>query len=292
MQPENKGLLLGMLGVIAFGLTLPFTRMVVPYMDPIFIGLGRAVVAALVSILILLAMRVPRPRGYDWLRLLGVAGGVILGFPVLSAYAMQTVPASHGGVVLGILPLVTAIAATIVSGERPSLGFWLVGLLGSGLVVAYSLYQGAGAFGIGDIALLAAVVAASFGYAIGGTLSKRLGGWQVICWALVISLPIISYPAWTMMPKTPWDIPTDAWWAFAYLAIFSQLLGFFFWNQGLAIGGIARVSQCQLLQPFVTLVGSALIVGEALDSITIGCAVLVVGVVAISKRMPVTHQSN
>ena len=280
-----------MLGVIAFGLTLPFTRSLVPYMDPIFIGLGRAVVAALVSIVILLVMRVPRPRGKDWLRLLGVAAGVILGFPVLSAYAMQTVPASHGGVVLGILPLVTAIAATIVSGEKPSLGFWLVGLVGSGLVVAYSLYQGAGEFSFGDIALLGAVIAASFGYAIGGTLSKRLGGWQVICWALVISLPIICYPAWAMMPESHSDIPLNAWWAFAYLALFSQLFGFFFWNQGLAIGGIARVSQCQLLQPFVTLLASAVIVGESLDSITIGCAILVVGVVAISKRMPVTNNS-
>ncbi len=290
MKPENKGLLLGMLGVIAFGLTLPFTQAVVPYMDPVFIGLGRAVVAAVVAGIILLFMRVPRPRGRDWLRLLGVASGVIFGFPVLSAYAMQTVPASHGGVVLGILPLATAIAATLVSGEQPSRRFWLVSLVGSILVVGYSLYQGAGALSVGDIALLGAVIAASFGYAVGGTLSKRLGGWQVICWALVISLPVISYPAWRMMPNDLTVIPTDAWLSFAYLALVSQLLGFFFWNQGLAIGGIARVSQCQLLQPFVTLIGSAIIVGEVLDSITIGCAILVVGVVAIGKRMPIKER--
>jgi len=290
VKSENKGLLLGLLGVIAFGLTLPFTQAVVPYMDPVFIGLGRAVVAAIISALILLVMRVSRPQGRDWLRLLGVVAGVVIGFPVLSAYAMQTVPASHGGVVLGILPLATAIAATLVSGEQPSKRFWLVSFIGSALVVAYSLYQGAGAFSVGDIALVGAVIAASFGYAIGGTLSRRLGGWQVICWALVISLPIISYPAWRMMPDDFSAIPTETWLAFAYLALVSQLLGFFFWNQGLAIGGIAKVSQCQLLQPFVTLIGSAIIVGEVLDSITIGCAILVVGVVAIGKRMPVTQK--
>ena len=283
-------MLLGLLGVIAFGLTLPFTRMVTPALEPVFIGLGRAVLAGLVSAVVLIVFRAPLPNRGDILKLTGVALGVVVGFPVLSAWAMQTVPASHGGVVLGVLPLATAFAATLVSGEKPSLAFWVVGLIGSGLVVAYSLLQGGGHFAIGDIALVAAVIAASFGYAIGGALSKRLGGWQVICWALVISLPFITLPAWLSRPPEPMALDTSIWLSFLYLALISQLIGFVFWNKGLAIGGVARVSQIQLVQPFVTLIGAALLAGEVIESNTLIFIVLIVSVVALGKRMPVIRR--
>jgi len=261
--------------------------MVTPALEPVFIGLGRAVLAGLVSAVVLIVFRAPLPNRGDILKLTGVAPGVVVGFPVLSAWAMQTVPASHGGVVLGVLPLATAFAATLVSGEKPSLAFWVAGLIGSGLVVAYSLLQGGGHFAIGDIALVAAVIAASFGYAIGGALSKRLGGWQVICWALVISLPFITLPAWLSRPPEPMALDTSIWLSFLYLALISQLIGFVFWNKGLAIGGVARVSQIQLVQPFVTLIGAALLAGEVIESNTLIFIVLIVSVVALGKRMPV-----
>lgn len=287
MHHETRGLVYGFLGVTIFGLTLPVTRYVTPELDPVFIGLGRAVVAALVAGLLLLATGQPRPDRGQLGKLLIVGLGVVIGFPVLSAWAMQTVPASHGGVVLGVLPLATAIASVFVSRDRPSLGFWLFGILGSILVVAYALLDGAGGVQVGDLALLGAVVAAAVGYAVGGELSRSLGGWQVICWALVLMLPVITVPALWWAPANLAAVPVGIWAGFAYLALFSQLFGFFWWNKGLALGGVARVSQIQLLQPFITLLASAIALGEAITTETYVFAVLVVAVVAIGRRMPI-----
>lgn len=291
MQQETKGIMLGMIGVIIFGLTLPVTRYVLPYMDPIFVGLGRAVLAASVAVLVLLASRTALPSRQQLWLLVMTSLGVVIGFPVLSAWAMQWVPASHGGVVLGLLPLATAAAAALVAGERPSLKFWLAAVLGSSLVIVYSLLQGFGQLQWGDLALLASVVAAAIGYATGAQVAKQLGGWQVICWALVIALPVLLVPAWMLRPIEFAAVPPAVWLGFAYLALMSQLFGFFFWNRGLALGGIARVSQTQLLQPFVTIIAAALLLQEALSQLTIGFALAVMLVVAIGRRMPVA-QSN
>ena len=291
MTNESKGMLLGLLGVVSFGLTLPATRFVVPYFDPVFIGLGRAVPAALVAAMLLLITRQPVPNRKQLYQLLVIAAGVVLGFPVLSAWAMQTVPASHGGVVLGLLPLATAVAGALISGEKPSLGFWVAGMAGSVLVIIYSLSQGGGWFHGGDLALLGAVLSAAIGYAVGGKLSREIGGWQVICWALVIGLPFIIAPAWIHAPQSVAHIHGSVWLGFLYLALVSQLFGFFLWNKGLAIGGVARVSQTQLLQPFVTIVASALLLSEAIDTATIVFALLVVGMVAVSKRMPIHERA-
>jgi len=287
MHQETRGLFYGSLGVTAFGLTLPVTRYVTPELDPVFIGLGRAVVAALVAGLLLLATGQPRPDRGQIGKLLIVGLGVVIGFPVLSAWAMQTVPASHGGVVLGVLPLATAIASVFVSHDRPSPGFWLFGILGSMLVVVYALLDGAGGVQVGDLALLGAVIAAAVGYAVGGELSRSLGGWQVICWALVLTIPVIIVPALWWAPPDLAAVPVGIWAGFAYLALFSQLFGFFWWNKGLALGGVARVSQIQLLQPFITLLASAAALGEAITTETYVFAVLVVAVVAIGRRMPI-----
>ena len=260
MTNESKGMILGFLGVAAFGLTLPATRFIVPYFDPIFIGLGRAVIASVVAAFILIATRQSRPTRHQLMQLSVVALGVVLGFPVLTAWAMETVPASHGGVVLGVLPLATAAAAVIVSREKPSTGFWIFSLIGSIIVVTYSLLQGFGSFQFGDLLLLGAILSAGMGYALGGKLSKELGGWQVICWALVISFPFIIFPAWMQAPEENFsNLPLIVLLSFLYLALVSQLFGFFLWNKGLALGGIARVSQTQLMQPFVTLVALSLI---------------------------------
>lgn len=287
MTKESKGMLLGVLGVTLFGLTLPATRYVVDYFDPVFIGLGRSVVAAVFAALLLLITRQLLPNKHQFYNLSIVALGVVIGFPLLSAWAMQTVPASHGGVVLGILPLATAIVGVLISKERPSIGFWLSGAVGSSIVVIYSIFKGLGSFGIGDLALLGAIVSAAIGYAVGGKLSKEIGGWQVICWALVISLPFIITPAWLQSPQDGLNIPINVWLFFLYLALVSQLFGFFLWNKGLALGGIARVSQTQLIQPFVTIFASALLLNEPLEIITIVFALLVVGTVAIGKKMPI-----
>ena len=288
MTNESKGMILGFLGVATFGLTLPATRFIVPYFDPIFIGLGRAVIASVVAAFILIATRQSRPTRHQLMQLSVVALGVVLGFPVLTAWAMETVPASHGGVVLGVLPLATAVAAVIVSREKPSAGFWIFSLIGSIVVVTYSLLQGFGSFQLGDLLLIGAILSAGLGYALGGKLSKELGGWQVICWALVISFPFIIFPAWMQAPEENFsNLPLNVLLSFLYLALVSQLFGFFLWNKGLALGGIARVSQTQLMQPFVTLLASAYLINETVSLQTILFAVLVVCIVAIGKKMPV-----
>ena len=281
-------MILGFLGVVAFGLTLPATKFIVPYFDPIFIGLGRAVIASIVAAFILIATKQSRPNKYQFMQLSVVASGVVLGFPVLTAWAMETVPASHGGVVLGVLPIVTAAAAVIVSREKPSAGFWIFSMIGSIVVVTYSLLQGFGSLQLGDLLLLGAILSAGLGYALGGKLSKELGGWQVICWALVISFPFIILPAWMQAPEEDLsNLPLNVLLSFLYLALVSQLFGFFLWNKGLALGGIARVSQTQLIQPFVTLLASAFLINETVNLQTITFAVLVVSIVAIGKNMPV-----
>lgn len=287
MQNETKGMLLGLVGVSAFGLTLPATRVVVPYLDPVFIGLGRAVFAAIVAIALLIWFRQKIPNCRQIKQLAIVALGVVVGFPVLSSWAMQYVPAAHGGVVLGILPLATAVAGVMIGNEKPSIAFWCVSVIGSALVVLYALLQNSGSFHIADAALLGAILSAAIGYAVGAKLTKEIGGWQVICWALTISLPFIFIPALLNSPESLSNIPVSAYACFAYLALFSQLLGFFAWNKGLALGGVARVSQTQLLQPFITLLASVFFLGEMIDTETIVFIFLVVCSVWLGKRMPI-----
>ena len=290
MSDESKGMFLGLVGVVSFGLTLPATRFIIPYFEPVFIGLGRAVIASFVAALLLIATKQTRPSKNQFYQLLVVASGVVVGFPILSAWAMQTVPASHGGVVLGVLPLATAIVGAVVSNEKPSVAFWICGMVGSAVVIAYSLLQGVGEFQTGDFFLLGAIVSAATGYALGGKLSKEIGGWQVICWALVISFPFIIVPAWLEAPQEAvGSLPLNVLLSFLYLALVSQLFGFFFWNKGLALGGVARVSQTQLLQPIVTLVASAFLINETINLQTIVFAILVIVTVAIGKKMPI-HQ--
>ena len=284
---ESKGLALGFVGVAVFSLTLPVTRLAMADSDPVVFGLGRSLLAGVVAVAILLATRQRRPRGSEWRALAVVAAGVIFGFPLLSAWGMQRVPAAHGGVVLGILPLATAAAGAFLLRERPSLGFWLVSLAGGGAVVAFSLLRGGGSLGVGHLALLGSVVCAGIGYAEGARLSHSLGGWQVICWALVLSFPLLLVPVVPSalaqgLPGSP-----QSWAAFVYVALMSQLFGFFAWYRGLALGGVARVSQVQLLQTFLTIAVSALLLGEAIDAMTLGFAIFVVASVWFGRRMPV-----
>ncbi|GAB3543535.1 DMT family transporter [Noviherbaspirillum agri] len=287
MTQETRGMLLGVVGVAIFSLTLPFTRMAVAELNPVLVALGRAVVAAMGSAVLLWWLGAPRPTSAQMRALLITAAGVVVGFPVLSSIAMRYVPASHGAVVVGILPLATALFGALRFGERPSAGFWIAAVIGSLIVIAFALMQGGGTLHFADFALLGAVAAAAMGYAEGGRLSQTMGGQQVICWALVLSMPVL-------LPITLWlgwqygiTASAKAWIGFGYVSLFSMFIGFFFWYKGLALGGIARVGQVQLLQPFMTLVGAALILGETLEANNLMFALAVIAVVAAGRRMTI-----
>ena len=282
---ETRGMWLGLAGVAIFSLTLPFTRMAVAELHPVFVALGRAVVAAGLSAVLLYAQKASRPDRQQLRALLVIAAGVVIGFPLLTSLAMQYVPAMHGAIVLGILPLATALFAAIRFHERPSVGFWAMAVLGSAIVVLFALIQGAGEFQWADLALFGAVIAAAMGYAEGGRLSQVMGGQRVICWALVISMPLL-------LPLTIWlalhyglNASGKAWMGFTYVSVCSMFIGFLFWYKGLAIGGIARVGQVQLLQPFLSLLGAALLLGEGLSWMNTGFALAVIVIVAIGRRM-------
>ncbi|MDE2445194.1 MAG: DMT family transporter [Alphaproteobacteria bacterium] len=287
MSDASRGLFWGFLGVAIFSLTLPFTHLAVREFDPLFISLGRTVVAAMAGGAILLITRQPWPDSQDFKILIVVGLGVILGFPVLSSLAMRTAPASHGSVVLGLLPLGTAFMSTIFAGEKPSPQFWLWSLLGSSTIVVYALWEGGLEFHSADVLLVLAVITASMGYAAGGALSRKLGGWQVICWALLLYLPITLPLAYGFSSQVTGDESLRAWACFGYLALMSQLVGFFAWNKGLAVGGVARVGQVQLLQSFMTQVGAWALTGEALTLRSLGFAGLVVVCVWFGRRAQV-----
>lgn len=287
---EWIGLGYGLLGVFAFSLTLPVTRVAVGVFGATFVGLGRAFVAALPAALFLWARRSTWPTAAQWRRLLLVATGVIFGFPLLSAWAMGRVAASHGGVVLGLLPLATAGVAALRGGERPSLGFWLASLVGSVAVIVYALGTGAGRLELADLALVGAVLLAALGYAEGGRLAAELGALQVISWALVLSAPVTGVAAGLALWQHGLLGATGlVWGAFAYLALISQFLGFAAWYGGMALGGVARVSQLQLLQPFFTLLASAWLLQERMTWGTGISAVVVLAAVAFGRKAVVVR---
>lgn len=277
MNLITRGYFYGFIGVAIFSLTLPITRLAVSSFDPLFISCGRAVVAAIVAIPLLLFTRQPRPDRSDLWRLLVIAAGVVFGFPILSSLAMQTAPASHGSVVLALLPLSTAFMSTIFAGEKPSISFWLWSLLGSLTVIVYALWDGGVALHGADSLLVLAVIAAGMGYAAGGQLSRKLGGWQVICWALIVALPLTLPLTWHFSSAVTGHESWAAWACFAYLSLMSQLIGFFAWNKGLALGGIAKVGQVQLLQTFMSQVAAFFMLSEPLTlrSLLFACLVAV-----------------
>lgn len=288
MTDQTRGYILGFIGVLVFSLTLPFTRIAVAELDPLFISLGRTVLAAAAAAIVLLATRQSWPARADVKQLAIVAAGVVFGFPICSALAMQTVPASHGGVVLGALPLATAIMSTVFAGERPSPVFWLWSVAGSLAVIIFTIWDTGLELHAGDMFLALALILASIGYAAGGNLSRTLGGWQVICWALVLALPITLPATLYLWQSVDPDVSAASWWSFVYLALMSQFLGFFAWNRGLAIGGVSKVGQVQLLQTFLTLGFSAIINRETITAHMIIFALIVAVCVWFGRRARVT----
>ena len=291
LSRETLGLIIGTIGVIIFGVTLPMTRIAVVSLDPWFVTMGRAALAGLVALCVLAVVKRSVPTRSELMRLGVAAVFVIVGFPGFTGFAMRLVPASHGGVVLGILPLVVALFGAIAARERPSVGFWLSALAGAALVIGFSLRDGEGGFGLGDVLLLGAVLSAASGYTVLAGLTKSRPGWEVISWTVVISLPVTLPFAFLTAPSDPFAVPLPHWGAFLYLGLMSQYVGFFFWNTGLAMGGQARVSQTQLLQTFVTLAFAAWVNGEQVDLLTWIFAVAVVGVVLIGRRTRIVKGS-
>lgn len=290
---ETRGLWLGVLGVAIFALTLPMTRLATgtteaPQLSPWFVTFGRAALAGGLSVAYLAWAGWQRPRGSQWWLLLFTAAGTVVGFPLFLALGLRQVQAVHASVIMGLLPLVTAVAAALAYRQRPSFGFWACAALGSALVAAYALLKAGSSFGAGlqvhwaDGLLVLAVLSASIGYVCGARLTPALGAERVICWVLVVSLPFTLPAALYTAPSQA--VQASAWGGFAYVALFSMWLGFFAWYRGLALGGPVRVSQVQLIQPFLSMLSAVPLLGERLDAMTLGFGLAVIATVFLGKR--------
>jgi drug/metabolite transporter (DMT)-like permease len=292
---ERRGLALGLLGVVIFAMTLPMTRLAVgdaadPQLPPGFVTAGRAALAGLCSIAYLLAVRAPRPAAKHLPSLAVCALGTVVGFPLFLALALRQVDAMHAAVVTGVLPLGTAVVAALALRQRPSNGFWACAVLGCALVLAFAGWAGSGALSAADGLLLLSVASASIGYVAGARVSVVLPAEQVICWVLVLSLPLTLPVTLWLWPQAP--ASTGAWLGFGYVSLFSMWLGFFAWYRGLALGGVLRVSQVQLLQPFLALLFAVPVLGERLEPVTLGFALAVIAVVFAGRRMPTTRTTE
>lgn len=284
MERSTAGWGSGLLGVIIFSGSLPATRVAVANFSPVFLTAGRAVIAALLGAVFLFALRQAKPARADIVPLAIVATGVVVGFPLLTGLALRHITAAYSVVFIGLLPLATAIFGVLRGGERPKPAFWIFSMLGAATVAGFALYRSEGGSISGDLLMVAAIVLCGLGYAEGATLSRKLGGWQVISWALLLSLPLMAVIALMTMPMTLSGIGGPAWIGFAYVSVFSMMLGFVFWYRGLALGGIAAVGQLQLLQPFFGLVLAGVLLGEPVAWTMIASTVIVILCVAGAKR--------
>ncbi|WP_282170405.1 DMT family transporter [Ruegeria atlantica] len=274
----------GLLGVLIFSGSLPATRVAVSGLDPFFLTSARAVLAAVLALSLLAFFKEKLPSRENLFSLVVVALGVVIGFPLLTALALQQISAAHSIVFIGLLPLATATFGVLRGGERPTALFWVFSILGSSAVVGFALGQSAEVSLVGDLFMVAAVLACGLGYAEGAQISRRLGGWQVISWALVLSLPFMAAFAILTWPPTSNGLTLPVWLSLGYVSIFSMLVGFIFWYRGLALGGTAGVGQLQLLQPFFGLILAALLLAEPVAPSMIGVTILVVICVAGAKR--------
>ncbi len=292
MTQKTRGFIWGLIGILAFSFTIPATRVAAPELGGTFVGLGRAIVAALLAGSFLMVRREAIPHKKHWLSLAIISLGIIIGFPLLTSYALKLVPATHGAVLVGFAPALTAIMAVVRSNERPSLMFWLASALGVVAIIVFAIVQGAGSIQAGDALLFLAIVLLALGYAEGGKLSRELSSLQVISWALVFSAPFLFVPVvldiWSHPPSGSWQ----AWLCFGYISVVSMFLAYIAWYRGLALGGIASVGQVQLVQPLLTLLWSALLLGESVEPLTLIAALLVMASIIISRRARVTQTAK
>jgi drug/metabolite transporter (DMT)-like permease len=274
----------GFLGVLIFSGSLPATRVAVMDFDPVFLTVARAAIAGLMGLALLLVYRVQRPARDDLISLVIVAFGVVVGFPLLTALALKHITSAHSIVFIGLLPLATAMFGMLRGGEHPRPAFWLFSCLGSALVAGFAIAQGLTAAPVGDLLMLAAILVCGLGYAEGAKLSRKLGGWQVISWALVLSLPVMAALALYTAPQSFDGVRGAAWISLAYVSLFSMLIGFVFWYRGLVQGGIAAVGQLQLLQPFFGLALAGTLLHEDVSPLMLVVSVAVAACVAGAKK--------
>ncbi len=286
MNKKIKYIILGLLGVTCFSLTPIATRAAVEHLSPIFVGLGRGVVAAVCAAFILLALKQAWPARRYYRDIFVVAACVVILFPLMLSFAMQYVSASHVGVMLGILPLLTALVSVIRSGEKVSFIFWLLSFLGGVVVGVFSYYQADSEWSMADLTLIFAVVIGAIGYSEGARLGKKIGSWQVICWALVFSFPLMLLPFLGAVAVGEFNVPAHSWYGFLYLALVSQLFGFFPWYYALAHGGTVRISQLMLFMPFLTIMFSAYLLQESISWDEWVFSILIVLIVGLSFRLP------
>ncbi|WP_339212650.1 DMT family transporter [Solibacillus sp. FSL W8-0372] len=283
----KRGMILGFIGIVCFSLTLPATSIAVPYFGEVIVGLGRTVIAAIIVGAIFMMKKQSLPNKSQFKSLLIVTIGAVLAFPLLTTFAMKSLPVSHGAIELALLPLATAGFAMWRGGERPSKRYWIASIIGAITVIIYAIYVGFGQLQKGDLALIAAVIVLGLSYAEGGKLSKELGSWQVIAWAILIGAPFFIIPVGLSISGSMLQAPVEAWISLLYLGIVSQFLAYVAWYGGMAVGGIARVGQIQYLQPFLMIGFSVLFLGESISWLTISLAIIVVGSVIVGKNAPV-----
>lgn len=291
---ERRGMLLGLLGVTIFALTMPMTRLAVgdasePRLSPWFVTWARAAMAGLLSIAWLAWVRAPWPGRHLWRPIAITAAGTVVGFPLFLALALRHVESMHAAVVTGVIPLATAAIAALWLRQRASVGFWACAVLGCALVLAFAMVEGGGRPSAADALLLAAVLSTGVAYVSGARVSTELPGDRTVCWVLVMSLPLTVPAMLLTWPQAP--VHPTSWAGLAYVTLFSMWLGFFAWYRGLAMGGVMRVSQVQLLQPFIALLAGVPILGERLDATTMAFALAVIAVVFVGRRMPIGRPS-
>lgn len=299
------GWLLGLLGVVIFALTIPMTRLAggsveAPQLPPAFVAFGRAAVAGVLSMGWLLVRRAAWPRGEQWRRLAVTAAGVVLGFPLFMGLAVQRVDAVHASVVSGLLPLATAAMGALLLRQRANAAFWACAVVGTGLVLAFAGWKGGARLQLADGLLALAVLSAAIGYVQGARLASggpgaSMPSEEVICWVLVMSMPITVPVAGWLWPEASAHGPAirpQAWLAFGYLAVFSMWLGFFAWYRGLALGGMLQVSQVQLVQPFLSMWFAVPLLGESLDALTVAFSLAVMATVFVSRRIAAAGASS
>jgi drug/metabolite transporter (DMT)-like permease len=286
--PERHiGLILGIVGMVAFAGTLPARRLAVAAFDPLYLCAVGGVLAGGAALLVLALTRQRLPPRALWSEFCIAGFCSVIAFPVLTTLAMTSVPAAHGGVVLGIQPLAIAAGATLLARERPSAGFWLVGAIGTGIVVWFVLRRGGGDIGAGDVLLLFSVLAGGANYTLYGRLTASMPGWEAISWSVAIYLPLAIVAMLALWPRELASTPYPAWAALGYVGLVSQYTAYFLFNAAMALAGIARMGQLLLLLPFVTVALAWQVNGERIEVETLMFATAVVATVAVGQRMQV-----